>query len=78
MGIITDNKTFTFFNSLHDEAETEGTVGVEDERLIWRALKKPSVYINKVRSRLEEIDESYTPKTYKLFSELYMYLTKDM
>ena len=58
------------------EAKTEGTIGVEEERLIRKSLERPAYFRRRIKSQLSIIDKEYLPKTYKLWSELYDYLNQ--
>ena len=68
-------KVLTKFDELIKIARVEGAIGVEDEKLIHRTIRRPHVFRKSIRDRLIEIDETYTPLTYQLFTELYTYAT---
>jgi len=68
-------KVLTRFDELISSAKIEGAIGVEDEKLIHRTIRRPHVYRKSIRDRLIEIDETYTPLTYQLFTEIYTYAT---
>tara|TARA_R110000851_G_scaffold63519_1_gene145288 strand:- start:176 stop:475 length:300 start_codon:yes stop_codon:yes gene_type:complete len=59
------------FEGLLKKAREEGAIGVEEERLVHRTLKKPSLYRAAVKEKLTNADASYVPHTYALFEELY-------
>ena len=59
------------FNVLLEPAILEGTIGVEEDKLVTNTLKQPQFYRTAIKDHLERIDKVYTPYTYILFEELY-------
>jgi hypothetical protein len=59
------------FESLLEKAREEGAIGVEEERLVHRTIKKPSLYRATVKDKLSNVDSAYVPHTHALFEALY-------
>ena len=59
------------FNTLLEPAITEGTIGVEEDKLVTNTLRRPQFYRTEIKDQLENIDKTYTPHTYRLFEQLY-------
>ena len=72
MNMDIDNmNTIKRFNVLLEEAIVEGTIGVEEDKLITNTLRRPQFYRTAIKDHLERVDKTYTPHTYVLFEELY-------
>tara|TARA_R110000824_G_scaffold375556_2_gene566479 strand:- start:305 stop:571 length:267 start_codon:yes stop_codon:yes gene_type:complete len=69
--------TINKFTSLLEEAVVEGTIGVEEDKLVTNTLKRPQFYRTLIKDHLERLDKTYTPKTYTLFEELYEHTASD-
>jgi hypothetical protein len=65
--------TINKFTSLLEEAVVEGTIGVEEDKLVTNTLRRPQFYRSAIKNHLELVDKTYTPHTYILFEELYEY-----
>jgi len=63
------------FTTLLEEAVVEGTIGVEEDKLVANSIRCPQFYRNSIKDHLERIDKTYTPHTHRLFEELYEYTT---
>jgi len=72
-----DITTTDKFTTLLEEATLEGTIGVEEGKLVTNAIRLPQSYRHAIKNHLELVDKTYTPKTYTLFEELYEYTSSD-
>ena len=68
------SETEIYMNTLLQDASKEGTIGVEEERLIRKSLARPAYFRSLVNAKLSDTDSKYLPNTFKLWFELYDYL----
>ena len=63
--------TVEAFRELLEASSAEGTIGVEEGKLVNNTLRRPQFYRSEIKDQLENIDKTYTPHTYRLFEQLY-------
>ncbi len=68
------SETELYMDTLLQDTSKEGTIGIEEERLIRKSLARPAYFRRLVKNKLGDTDSKYLPNTFRLWFELYDYL----
>ena len=68
------SETEIYMDTLLQYASKEGTIGVEEERLVRKSFTRPAYFRSLVKNKLSDTDSKYLPNTHRLWKDLYDHL----
>ena len=68
------SETEIYMDTLLQYASKEGTIGVEEERLVRKSFTRHAYFRRLVKNKLSDTDSEFLPNTFRLWFELYDYL----